>query len=74
MIALKLRKIGNSAGVILPQAVLEALHVAAGDTLFLTASSEGYRLTPYSPAFKTQMTLAHKIKVKRQNALRDLAK
>ena len=74
MIALKLRKVGNSVGVILPQAALDALHVATGDTVFLTASAEGYRLTPYSPEFQTQMTLARKIMDKRRNALRELAK
>jgi putative addiction module antidote len=74
MVALKLRKIGNSVGVILPQATLDALHVGSGDTLFLTESSEGYRLTPYSPEFETQMALARKIMAKRRNALRELAK
>jgi len=74
MVALKLRKVGNSVGVILPQAVLDALHVATGDTVFLTASPEGYRLTPYSPEFQTQMALARKIMDKRRNALRELAK
>jgi putative addiction module antidote len=74
MVALKLRKVGNSVGVILPQAALDALDVDAGDTVFLTASPEGYRLTPYNPEFKAQMTVARKIMTKRRNALRELAK
>ena len=74
MIALKLRKIGNSVGVILPQAALDALHVGNGDTLFLTEAADGYRLTPYSPEFETQMRRARKIIAKRRNALRELAK
>ena len=74
MVALKLRKIGNSVGVILPQATLDALHVDEGDTVFLTSSGEGFRLTPDSPEFEAQMSAARKIMRKRKNALRELAK
>ena len=74
MVALKLRKVGNSVGVILPQATLDALHVEEGDTVFLTTSAEGYRLTPYSPEFESQMSVARKIMKKRKNALRELAR
>ena len=49
MVALKLRKIGNSVGVIFPQETLDALHVDEGDTLYLTLSADGVRLTPYTP-------------------------
>lgn len=41
MVALKLRKVGNSVGVIFPQTTLDALHVGEGDTLFLTESPRG---------------------------------
>jgi putative addiction module antidote len=74
MVALKLRKVGNSVGVILPQATLDSLHVDEGDTLFLTESAEGVRLTPYSPEFERQMIIARKIMKKRRNALRELAR
>jgi len=74
MVALKLRKIGNSVGVILPQATLDALHVDEGDTVFLTSSAEGFRLTPYSPEFEAQMSVVRKIMKKRKNALRELAR
>ena len=74
MVALKLRKVGNSVGVILPQATLEALHVATGDTVYLTTSAEGVRLTPYDPDFANQMAIARKIMKKRRNALRELAR
>jgi putative addiction module antidote len=61
MVALKLRKVGNSVGVILPQATLDALHVKEGDTLYLTSSADGVRLTPYSPEVEAQMTVAREI-------------
>ena len=41
MVGLKLRKIGNSVGIILPQATLDVLRVDEGDTVFLTSSVEG---------------------------------
>ena len=58
MVALKLRKFGNSVGVIFPQAALDALHVDEGDTLYLTSSADGLRLTPYSPEFEAKTTVA----------------
>ena len=61
MVALKLRKFGNSVGVIFPQATLDALHVHEGDTLYLTSSADGVRLTPYSPEVEAKTTVAQDI-------------
>ena len=74
MVALKLRKIGNSLGVILPQEMLARMHVAGGDTIFLTEAPGGYRVTAYDPDFEQQMTMARRIMRKRRNVLRELAK
>jgi putative addiction module antidote len=74
MVALKLRKIGNSVGVIVPQELLTALHVGQGDTLYLTEAPDGFRLTPYDPEFERQMTVARKIMKRDRNLLRALAK
>jgi putative addiction module antidote len=74
MVALKLRKVGNSVGVIMPQEVLTALHVAQGDTLFLTRAPDGYRVTPYDPDFERQMTVARSVMKQDRNMLRELAK
>ncbi len=71
---LKLTAIGNSIGVVLPKEVTAKLKVAKGDSVFLTETPDGYRLTPYSPEFETQMTAARNIMKKRRNALRELAK
>ena len=43
----KLRKIGNSLGFILPREVAESLHVKEGDVLHVVQDAEGARLTPY---------------------------
>ena len=74
MVQMTVRKIGNSLGVILPAEATAALQVAVGDKLFLTQSPEGFRITPYDPAFERQMKAAAKGMKKYRNALRELAK
>lgn len=74
MVQMTVRKIGNSLGVILPAEATAALQVAEGDKLFLTQSPEGFRVTPYDPAFARQMKVAAKGMKKYRNALRELAK
>ena len=74
MIELKLTAVGNSLGVVLPKEALARLKLAKGDTIYLTDSPDGYRLTPYNPEFEAQMDAARKIMKKRRAALRELAK
>jgi putative addiction module antidote len=74
MIKLKLTAVGNSAGVVFSKEVLARLKVAKGDTVYLTESTDGYRLTPYNPEFENQMEAARKIMKKRRAVLRELAK
>ncbi len=71
---IKVTRIGNSLGVILPKDAAAQLNVEAGDQLYLTTSPDGFRITPYSPEFETQMTLAREIMRERRDALRELAK
>jgi putative addiction module antidote len=74
MLGLKLTAIGNSLGVVLPKEALTRMKLAKGDTLYITETPDGYRLTPYNPEFETQMVAARKIMKKRRAALRELAK
>ena len=74
MIELELIAIGNSLGVVLPKDALGKLKVGKGDSLFITESPDGYRLTPFNPLFKRQMAVARKIMKKRRAVLRELAK
>ncbi len=75
MINLKIRKVGNSLGVVLPLEVVSRLHVEDGDRLFLTEAPEGgYRLTPYDPEFEAQMKLAEEGMSIYRNTLHALAK
>lgn len=58
---LKVSKIGNSAGIVLPKELLSRLRVQLGDTLFVTETPDGVRLTASNPDFATKMALAEKI-------------
>jgi putative addiction module antidote len=70
----KLRKIGNSLGVILPKEVAEQLRVAEGDTLYVVTDGQGAHLTPYDPDFDKSMRAFAETRRKYRNALRVLAK
>ncbi|HZS85377.1 MAG TPA: AbrB/MazE/SpoVT family DNA-binding domain-containing protein [Stellaceae bacterium] len=74
MVALKITRIGNSAGLVLPKEALAKLRVGQGDTVYLTEAPDGYRITPYDPEFARQMALGRKIMRTHRNALRELAK
>ena len=74
MTELKLTRIGNSLGVILPKEVLAKLRIEQGESLFLTESPDGFRLTPNDPAFAIQMKAARSIMKKRRAVLHELGK
>jgi len=74
MVALKLRKIGNSIGAVIPKEELAKFNLAADDTLYLSDAPDGFRLTAFDPDFEAQMTQARSIMKKRRNLLRELAK
>jgi putative addiction module antidote len=71
---LKITGIGTSVGVVLPKEALARLKVDKGDSLYLTESPDGYRVTPYDPEFERIMTSAKKMSRRYRNALRELAK
>ena len=71
---LKVTKIGNSLGVILPKDATALLNVEAGDQLYLSPSPGGYRITPYDPEFEEQVTIAKDIMKSDRDILRELAK
>jgi putative addiction module antidote len=72
---LKLIKIGNSTGVILPKEVLARLRVDLGDSVFLSESADGaYRVTASNPDFERQLAAAEEIMKEDRDILRVLAK
>jgi putative addiction module antidote len=71
----KVRKIGNSLGIVLPKEALQALKIQEGDTLYLTEAPEcALRLTPERPGFEQIMMIAEEGMNRYRNALRELAK
>ena len=75
MLDMKVRRIGNSLGVVLPKEVLSRLNVQDGDKVFLTEAPDGsYRISPYDPEFEKQMTIGKKFMARYRNTLRALAK
>jgi putative addiction module antidote len=74
-IELKLRKVGNSLGVVLPKEALAHLKVEEGQSVYLTEAPDGsYRVTSGSPEFSRQMAVAEDIARRYRNTLRELAK
>ncbi len=71
----KVRRIGNSLGIVLPKEALNALKVEEGATLYLTEAPEGaLRVTPAQPEFGKMMAIAERGMRRYRNALRELAK
>jgi len=75
VVELKVRKFGNSLGVVLPKEVIIRLRTGDGERLFLIEAPDGtYQLTPYDPAFEQKMNQAEDIISRYRNTLRALAK
>jgi len=71
----KVRKIGNSLGVVLPKEALQQLKAEEGTILYFTESPEcSLRVTPERSAFKSMLETAETAMQRYRNALRELAK
>lgn len=71
---LKVTKIGNSAGIVLPKELLARLRVEAGDSLFVSETPDGVRITASNPDFAAKMAAAEAIMREDRDILRVLAK
>lgn len=74
MAKVKVRKIGNSKGIVIPKDVLVNLNIAEGEELFLLKQPGGYLLTAYDPDTDEAMRLARECMVQYRHTLRELAK
>lgn len=75
VLELKLRKVGNSVGLVLPKEALSRLNADNGDAVFLTETTDGgFRLTAGNPEFARKMKTAENLSRRYRNALRELAK
>lgn len=72
--ALKIRKVGSSAGVILPKDLLDHLSLKVGDELAVKTSENGLELSPYDEDFARRVRAFERSRRKFRNAYRELAK
>ncbi len=72
---LKVRKIGNSLGILLPKEAVTELQTRAGASIYLTKAPEGrFYLTSFDPEFAQQMEIAREGMHRYRNTLKELAK
>ncbi len=75
MITLKVTRIGDSVGVILPEEALAQLGVSAGDSLCLTDDPRGgLRISAVDPEVAREIALGEKIMDEYGDTFRALAK
>jgi putative addiction module antidote len=74
MLKVKVRKVGNSLGAILPAEVAARLRVKEGDSLSVTETPDGVQLSPYDAEFDRSMEAFERGRSRYRNALRRLAK
>mgnify|MGYP001497785225 FL=1 len=75
MVTLKVRRVGNSLGLVLPKEVVGRLRTAEGEDLFLVEGPNNtYRLTPFDPDFEKKMSKAEEIMTRYRNTLHVLSK
>lgn len=72
-VSVKVIKVGNSVGVVLPKDVVEKLNVAQGDTLNITETKYGVNLTPHDADYIETMKIAERIMQEDREVLKKLA-
>lgn len=70
----KIVKVGNSAGIILPKADLDRLQASIGSTVVKVDTVNGFELRAHDDDFDMQMAVAREVMTRRKRALRELAK
>ncbi len=71
---IKVRKIGNSLGVVLPKDVLEQLGVKEGEELVFTRAQDAWLVARRGEKFQRVMKYASEGMDKYRNTLRELAR
>jgi putative addiction module antidote len=69
----KVTTVGSSTGIVLPKELLTKLNIQNGDTLYVTETPDGLKLTPYDEQFARVMEAADTIMRENRDVLRKLA-
>ncbi len=70
----KLRRMGGSIGVKLPEDMVQRLRLEAGDEVLVVETPGGILLSPYDPGMDDGLAIAVEAQKRYRRALRDLAK
>lgn len=71
---IKVRKIGNSQGIVIPKVMLDRHGVAEGDMLYVIDTAEGIKLMPHDPDFEAVLVSNRDYMKRHRNALHELSK
>lgn len=71
--AVKITTVGSSVGIVLPKEILGYLHVQKGDTVYLTESPDGIRMSPYDAAFAKKVEVLEQVMRENRDVLKRLA-
>lgn len=71
---LKVRKIGNGYGVLLPKQLLDDLRVGEDSIMHVTKVDEVYQITPFDPEFARALKAFRDTEPAHRNTYRELAK
>jgi putative addiction module antidote len=75
VLELKLRKVGNSVGIVLPKEALARLNADDGDAVYLTDTTDGgFRITASNPEFARKLKVSESLSRRYRHALKELAK
>ena len=69
-----LKKVGGSAAIVLPKAMLDKFQLEAGDDVMVVETSDGMLVTPFDADFEEAMEIYKRGAKKYRNAMRELAK
>ena len=70
---LKITRIGNSAGIVLPKELLAHLNAEVGGTLSVVTTPRGIELSAAEPDADDQLAVAKEVMARRRRALMALA-
>ena len=71
--AVKVTTVGSSVGIVLPKEILNRLHVEKGDTVYLTESPDGIRISPYDASFAQKVEVLEQVMRENRDVLKKLA-
>ncbi|NBD16375.1 MAG: AbrB/MazE/SpoVT family DNA-binding domain-containing protein [Cyanobacteria bacterium] len=70
---LKVTRVGDSVGIVLPKELADKLQINQGDFLEIIETADGFTVKPYNAELRQQMEVAEKIMREDYNLLKRLA-